>query len=173
MSPSKRPPLFIDLDETLVHASDGAVPPPFPHFDRPGRFCRIGEYHVQLRAETPEILALARGGGREVFLFTMSSFGFAAEVSQALDLGFGEHSIFSFAMILNCRSSLCPEGALIDDRPLADANTRMKADALGISADRVWRIPSFEPPSFASAKLFLAGLPLRLSRLDTGSLSHC
>lgn len=35
-----------------------------------------------------------------------------------------------------------------------------------ITAEQVWLIPSFEPPRFPSAKLFLLGLPLRLERLD-------
>ena len=122
-----------------------------------------------MRPETPEILRLCREGGREVYLFTMANFGFAHTVSQALGLGFAEDTIFSLAMILNCRRILCPHSALIDNKPPAAEPTRMKMEALGIGPSQVWGIPTFEPPRFLSAKLFTLGLPLRLARLDRGA----
>ena len=98
----------------------------------------------------------------------MANFGFALTVSETFKLGFDERSIFSLAMILNCRRGLSPRSALIENKPPGDDSTELKMAALGISAGRVWVVPSYEPPRFASAKLFTLGLPLRLARLDRG-----
>ncbi len=170
MPRTTRPPVFVDLDETLVSAREreGWVRSKRP--DARQHTCQaVGGYDVVLRPEALEILQLSRAGGREVYLFTMASFGLALEISRAFGLGFGDSTIFSFSMVLNCRRELCPEGALIDDRPYTDGNTRAKADALGIGPERVWLIPAFQPPRYASAKLFVAGLPLRFARLDAAA----
>lgn len=164
MHARRREPVFCDLDETLIYAAES------------GSRCRnagvtaqrVMDYDVYLRPEAAEILRLCRAGGREVYLFTHSSFGFAVGVAQALGLGFDERTVFSFAMILNCRKALCPTAALIENKGAADPDTRMKMEALGISAERVWVVPSFEPPRFAPARLFVLGLPHRLARLDAG-----
>lgn len=157
-----RPPIFCDLDETLIYAAAHGS----PDERRSGIWYDIMNYDVLLRPEALEILQHCRAGGRDVYLFTHASFGFALAVSQALDLGFNEQAVFSFAMILNCRKGLSPTGALIENRPASDPDTRIKMDALGIHAERVWMVPSFEPPRFPSARLFLLGLPHRLARLD-------
>jgi hypothetical protein len=109
---------------------------------------------------------ICREGGRPVYMFTMANFGFALMASKTFELGFGEDSIFSLAMVLNCRRGLSPQSALIENKPPEAEPTQMKMEALGISSDKVWVIPSFEPPRFPSAKLFTLGLPLRLARLD-------
>ena len=162
MHPRQHPPVFIDLDECLVHARETSQPADAP----PPGAVRLFSYDVFLRPESPDLLRLCREGGREVYLFTMANFGFALTVSQALGLGFAENTIFSMAMILNCRRGLCPRAALIENKPPSDDTTLEKMAALGISAESVWVIPSYEHPKFASARLFLMGLPLRLARLD-------
>ncbi len=158
----KKPPLFIDLDETLIHARE--TPDGGPVTLRNSR--RIGDYEVCVRPEAHELLSVCRAGGRQVFLFTNAFFGFAHEASRLFSLGFDDHTIFSFAMILNCRRNLSPASALIDNLPPSAESTREKIRALGIAPEQVWVIPAFEPPHFPSAKLFLLGLPLRLERLD-------
>ena len=158
----KKPPLFVDLDETLIHARE--TPESDPATLKNSR--RIGAYEVCVRPEAHELLTLCRSGGREVFLFTNAFFGFAHEASRIFSLGFDDHSIFSFAMILNCRRNLSPTSALIDNLPPQAESTQEKMHALGIAPEQVWVIPAFEPPHFPSAKLFLLGLPLRLERVD-------
>ncbi len=158
----KKTPLFIDLDETLIHARETPVGGPVTL--RNSR--RIGDYEVCVRPEAPELLSLCRAGGRQVFLFTNAFFGFAHEASRLFSLGFDDRTIFSFAMILNCRRNLSPASALIDNLPPQAESTQEKMQALGIAPEQVWVIPAFEPPHFPSAKLFLLGLPLRLERLD-------
>lgn len=158
----KKPPVFVDLDETLIFAretTEGDTPQL-----RNSR--RVSNYEVIIRPEALELLTFCRQGGREVFLFTNAFFGFALSASQTFSLGFDETSIFSLAMILNCRRNLSPRSALIDNKPHHTEPTQEKMLALGISPEQVWVIPSFEPPRFPSAKLFLLGLPLRLERLD-------
>jgi hypothetical protein len=158
------PPVFFDLDECLVYARERSAP---PLAVRPTAETKtIGDYEVWLRPKGKELLRLARAGGREVYLFTMSAFLFAEGVTQAFGLGFTKRTIFSMAMILNCRRGLSPHSALIDNLPLGHVNTQEKVAALGIGPERVWVSPSFKPPRFASAKLFLMGLPARLERLD-------
>lgn len=158
----RRPPLFIDLDETLIHASENS------QRLRPTRAGsqRIGEYDVWLRPDAHELLRLCRDGGREVFLFTNAFFGFALAASERFDLGFDDRTIFSLAMILNCRRGISPYSALIDNQPPNAEPTREKMRALGILPGQVWTIPAFEPPKWPAARLFLLGLPLRLARLD-------
>ena len=160
--PPIKPPLFVDLDETLIFAREATKrsAPPLKGARR------VFGYEVILRPEAHDLLDLCRAGGREVFLFTNAFFGFALTASQTFCLGFDEASIFSFAMILNCRRGLSPGSALIENKPAHLEPTREKMQALGITAEQVWMIPSFEPPRFPSAKLFLLGLPHRLDRLD-------
>lgn len=160
--PTRKPPLFVDLDETLIYATDGAPPALVAFRDAK----QIGPYTALLRPEARELLAMCRSGGREVFLFTSAFFTYAFAVSDAFSLGFGQNTIFSLSMILNCRPGLSPRSALIDNKPPSAAPTQEKMRALGLTAEQVWLIPSFEPPRFPSAKLFLLGLPLRLERLD-------
>ena len=162
--PAKKVALFVDLDETLIFA--GESPEGNPHVTPKSR--RIGSYDVHLRPEAYELLGLCRAGGRPVYLFTNAFFGFARAASESFDLGFDETTIFSLAMILNCRPGLSPRSALIDNKPHTAEPTRLKMSALGIGPAQVWVIPSFEPPHFPSARLFLLGLPLRLARLDRG-----
>jgi hypothetical protein len=169
MRTRRRPPIFCDLDETLIHAAeavDSAGDDDCREHELDPTRRRIFGYDVRLRPEAHEILRLCREGGREVHLFTHATFGFAVAVAKAFDLGFDERSVFSTAMIFNCRRGLCPQAALIDDKPPRDPNTRAKIEALGIAAEQVWIVPAFEPPRFASARLFVAGLPFRLARLD-------
>jgi hypothetical protein len=159
---TKLQPLFIDLDETLIYAREAPA-------DGSASFQgskRVLAYEAIMRPEAPEMLGICREGGRQVFLFTNAFFGFALEASQTFPLGFTETTIFSLAMILNCRRGLSPRSALIDNKPPTAEPTREKMDALGISSAQVWVIPAFEPPRFPPAKLFLLGLPLRLARLD-------
>ncbi|MCX6944558.1 MAG: hypothetical protein NT173_07330 [Opitutales bacterium] len=160
--PPKKQPLFIDLDETLIYAREATAPaePPL----RNSQFA--AGHEIVVRPEAPELLRLCRAGGRQVFLFTRAFFGFALTASQTFALGFDERTIFSIAMILNCRRGLCPGAALIDNRPPHTESTQDKMEALGIPPEQVWVIPSFEPPHFPSARLFLLGLPHRLARLD-------
>jgi hypothetical protein len=158
----KRPPLFVDLDETLIHARETPEGGPATLGDSR----RIGAYEVCVRPEAHGLLTLCRAGGRQVFLFTNAFFGFAHEASRIFSLGFDDHTIFSFAMILNCRRNLSPSSALIDNLPPQAESTQEKMRALGISPEQVWVIPAFEPPRFPSAKLFMLGLPVRLERLD-------
>lgn len=167
MQPTK-PPLFVDLDETLIHARE--TPDKGPLSLRNSR--RIGAYEVCARPEALELLTLCRAGGRQVFLFTNAFFGFAHEASRIFSLGFDEHSIFSLAMILNCRRNLSPASALIDNLPPRAEPTQEKMRALGIPPEQVWVIPGFQPPHFPSARLFLLGLPLRLERLDRLARTH-
>ena len=165
MRSRKRPPLFIDLDECLVHAREISRPDAVP----PLGAVRLFRYDIYLRPETPELLQLCRDGGREVYLFTMANFGFALTVAQTYQLGFTENTIFSMAMILNCRRGLCPGAVLIDNKAPSEDTTQEKMAALGIASDAVWVIPAYEHPRFASAKPFLMGLPLRLARFDRQS----
>ena len=158
----KRPPLFVDLDETLIYAREVTDDRPTPLKDSQ----RVGSYEACVRPEAYEMLKACRAGGRQVFLFTNAFFGFAHEASRIFSLGFDEHSIFSLAMILNCRRNLSPASALIDNLMPRAEPTQEKMRALGIPPEQVWVIPAFEPPHFPSAKLFLLGLPLRLERLD-------
>ncbi len=162
MRARKRAVVFCDLDETLISATEADAAMRSPS----NEVYPIFNYDVRLRPEARELLRVCREGGREVHLFTHATFGFAVEVARVLRLGFDENTIFSTAMIFNCRRGLCPHAALIDDRPPDDPNTRAKMEALGIAASRVWVIPRYDPPRFASARLFLAGLPHRLARLD-------
>ncbi|HEY0966079.1 MAG TPA: hypothetical protein VGD88_01705 [Opitutaceae bacterium] len=160
--PRRKPPLFIDLDETLIYATDGA-PPVLDAFKEAKR---IGPYTALLRPEAPDLLATCRAGGREVFLFTSAFFNYALAASDAFSLGFSQNTIFSLGMIINCRAGLSPKSALIENKPPSAEPTQEKMRALGITPEQVWLIPSFEPPKFPSAKLFLLGLPHRLERLD-------
>lgn len=163
-----KPPLFVDLDETLIHAratiESGSVA--FKNSQR------VGAYDVCVRPEAHELLKTCRAGGRPVYLFTNAFFGFALATSQIFSLGFDEHTIFSLAMILNCRRNLSPASALIDNLPPRAESTQEKMRALGITPGQVWVIPAFEPPHFPSARLFLLGLPLRLERLDRLACTH-
>lgn len=161
--PRRKPPVFIDLDETLVYAQES----PDAVCSRPTM--RIGGYQVVVRPEAHEILTICREGGREVYLFTMATFGFALATSQTCGLGFDERSIFSLAMILNCRRGLSPRAALIDNLATDCEPTQLKLTAIGAPPENLWKIPTFSPPRFASARLFMAGLPYRLSRLDKNS----
>jgi hypothetical protein len=160
----RKPPLFIDLDETLIHARQRSGDPPWPGSRE------VLDYEVLMRPEARELLTLCRDGGREVYLFTAAGFGFALAASQHCGLGFTESSIFSLEMIVRCRRGLSPRSALIDNKPPAADPTRLKMEALGIGPTQVWVIPSYEPPRFPSARLFLLGLPARLVRLDCGAV---
>lgn len=154
--------VFIDLDETLIYAQELRLP---TANSLKNSRC-VGNYEVIVRSEAHRILQVCREGGRPVYLFTNAVFGFALEVSRVFDFGFGDSSIFSLAMILNCRRGLCPDGVLIENKPPSAEPTREKMNALGIPPEQVWELPSFEPPAFPTAKLFLLGLPLRLARHD-------
>jgi hypothetical protein len=161
MHPRKQP-VFVDLDETLIYAQEiEAGGGPRLENSRP-----VLDYEVLLRPEAPELLRHCREGGRQVFLFTHASFNFALQVSQAFSLGFDETALFSFSMILNCRRGISPGSALVENTPPSSEMTRVKMDALGIGPEQVWLLPSYAPPRFPSARLFLLGLPLRLARLD-------
>ncbi len=160
----RKPPLFIDLDETLIYARE-----PVPGASLPQSRDVLG-YEVLVRPESHELLALCREGNREVFLFTVAYFGFALAASQACNLGFTDSSIFSLEMIVRCRRGLSPKSALIDNKPPSADPTQLKMDALGIGPAQVWVIPSFEYPEFHSARLFLVGLPVRLAKLDRGAV---
>ena len=162
MRSQKKPPIFFDLDETLIYAtepSEALAKLPF-HNET------VFDYTVYLRPEAHELLGRARAGRRDVYLFTHANFTYATEVSKVMQLGFNERTIFSFSMILNCRKGLCPEAVLIENKPPADEDTLVKMQALGITDDHVWMVPSFEPPNFPSAKLFTAGFDWRLAKLD-------
>lgn len=156
----RKPPLFIDLDETLIYARECGAGAVFRDAHD------VLGYEVLVRPEAHEILALCREGGREVFLFTVAGFGFAFAASQACGLGFTESSIFSLEMIVRCRRGLSPRSALVDNLPPSADPTRLKMEALGIGPTQVWMIPTFEPPRFPTARLFVMGLPHRLAQLD-------
>lgn len=156
----RKPPLFIDLDETLIYARERGAGAALPDA------LDVLGYEVLVRPEAHEILTLCRHGGREVFLFTAAGFGFAFAASQACGLGFSEASIFSLEMIVRCRRGLSPQSALIDNLPPSADPTRLKMEALGIGPAQVWVIPAFEPPRFPTARLFVMGLPHRLAQLD-------
>lgn len=162
MQHRKKRPIFFDLDETLIYAGESGDELPIA---KAFKQIEMFDYRMYLRPEAREMLQLCRSGGREVYLFTHANFHYAREVSRAMDLGFDESTIFSFSMILNCRKGLCPDAVLIENKPPEDEDTQVKMEALGIPAEQVWMIPSFEPPKFAGAKLFLAGLEWRLSKL--------
>jgi hypothetical protein len=112
------------------------------------------------------MLSICREGGRQVFLFPSSFSGFALAASQTFSLGFDETSVFSIGIIFNCRRGLSPRSALIDNKPPSAEPAQVKMAALGIGPEQVWIVPSFEPPHFPPAKLFMPGLPLRLAQLD-------
>ena len=58
-----KPPLFIDLDETLIFAEEAASG---GRSARPGSR-RIGPYDVLVRQDAREMLEICRAGGRQVF----------------------------------------------------------------------------------------------------------
>jgi hypothetical protein len=162
--PTKKPPLFIDLDETLIYAREPDPLNPLPHAKH------AAGYEISLRPEASQILQCCRAGGREVYLFTTAEFGFAVAATRACGLGFDETTIFSLEMIARCRLGLSPASALIDNKPPSSDATRLKMAALGIPPSQVWVIPSYEPPEFSSARLFLLGLPVRLQRLEQAAI---
>ncbi len=161
MNPRKQA-LFIDLDETLIYAHDRST----GSTKLPGPAVSMGDYDVVVRPEAHEVLRACRAGSREVFLFTTASFPFALAASRILGLGFDETTIFSIEMIVRCRPGLSTKSVLIDNLPASSEATKLKIKALGITPEQLWTIPSYEPPRFSSARLFLLGLPLRLARFD-------
>lgn len=98
--------------------------------------------------------------------FCFETYQKCKEALRGLGSSFTDRSTFSVAMILNSRPRLCPDGILIEKKPAEHPDTRIKMDALGIGPERVWTVPSFEPPGFPSARLFIAGLPWSLVKLD-------
>ena len=161
MKPRKQA-LFIDLDETLIYAHDRST----GSTKLPGPAVAMGDYDVVVRPEAHEILRACRAGSREVFLFTTATFPFALAASRILGLGFDERTIFSIEMIARCRPGLSAMSVLIDNLPASSEATKLKIKVLGITPEQLWTIPSYEPPRFSSARLFLMGLPLRLVRFD-------
>ena len=66
MRSRKKAPLFFDLDETLIYATEPSEALEKLPFHKETVF----DYTVFLRPEAHELLASARDGGRDVYLFT-------------------------------------------------------------------------------------------------------
>lgn len=159
--PLKLPYIFVDLDETLVHAIAKESPIKRTDFD-----CfAYGPYIAFLRPEALEILAACREQANEVVLFTFSERAYAVEISRAFGLGFAANEVFGCELFVFGEKDLAPSGVLIDDKPAEHDNAQLKMQTLGITADRYLQIPAFDHPKFAPCRTFLAGLPYRLEKL--------
>lgn len=90
-------PIFIDLDETLIHTSD-----PLEKRASDSVEVTVGNQKMfsSLRKNTVVLLEKLRSRG-QLYLITIASHEYAQEMNRVFNLGFPEHRIFSRMHIAN------------------------------------------------------------------------
>jgi hypothetical protein len=143
--------IFVDLDETLIHAR---VAGPRPPGKRPRFAFGFEVYDVALRRCAHYMLDCLREIGR-VSLLTTSQREYAEKINEAFGLGFEQmycrEDVFVFHPFADLKTeAIAPKSVLIDDLSPTETLARLKMQFLGISRRSYVQIREFhgiDPPT--------------------------
>lgn len=155
-------PIFVDLDETLIHSYDALLRPP----DGAVRV-NVGndKYDVLLRNGALSLLKMLRNRG-QVYMLTIATHDYASEMNSVFKLDFPTHRIFSRSHVAT-RSNpdiSAPRVYLFDNLPRRENRNKIEFLRKISTTIMYYQVPWFEGyPTQHFSEKELANL---ISRLD-------
>lgn len=148
-----KPSIYVDLDETLIHAIHGFGRNPGKR--TPVAFEGVEKYHTLLRPAAPKMLGAFRALGR-VRMLTTATREYAQTHNEIFGLGFEKDDIVAREDYV-CKIQLAygsqwdtagkdadPSAILVDNLPGTDENARLKIQYLGIPKGNYIQIRAFD-----------------------------
>ena len=160
--------IYIDLDETLIHARVAGPRPP----GKRRRFAfGLEVYDVALRPCTHYLLGCLREIGC-VSLLTTSQRDYAEKINEAFGLGFDQlycrEDIFVFRPFADLKAeAVAPKSVLIDDLSPTETLARLKMKFLGINRQSYIRIRGFHGTDRATIDREIAEIVCKVRRFAT------
>jgi hypothetical protein len=166
--------IYVDLDETLIHARVAGPRPP----GKRRRFAFGFEvYDVALRKCTHYLLGCLREIGC-VSLLTTSQRDYAEEINKAFGLGFEQlycrEDIFVFRPFADLKAeAVAPKSVLIDDLAPTEPLARLKMKFLGINRRNYIQIRGFQESDPATIDCEIAEIVRKVGGLQpSASVRH-
>ena len=156
-------PIFVDLDETLIHSEDPMLNPP----DGAVRV-KIGiyQYDTVLRDGALKLLKMLRNRG-QVHLLTIAEHDYALEMNRVFKLDFPTHRIFSRTHVATRSnpSISAPKVYLFDNLPRRENRNKIEFLRKISTTVNYYQVPAFE--GYPSQHFSEKNLDNLISRLDS------